>query len=66
MNCYKADAISRNNIRDFVHMLKKEVGLEHTLVKPGRITGVQSCRQLAGLSRIHMIYALGMLKLNQL
>ena len=34
MNCYKADAISRNNIRDFVHMLKKEVGLEHTLYFP--------------------------------
>lgn len=34
MNCYKADAISRQNIRDFVYMLKKEFGLESTLYFP--------------------------------
>jgi len=34
MNCYKADAVSRQNIRDYVYMLKKEVGLENVLYFP--------------------------------
>lgn len=34
MNCYKADAISRNDIRRFIRILKKEVGLENELYFP--------------------------------
>lgn len=34
MNCYKADAVSRQNIRDYVYMLKKEVGLQNVLYFP--------------------------------
>ncbi len=34
MNCYKADAVSRQNIRDYVYMLKKKVGLENVLYFP--------------------------------
>lgn len=34
MNCYKADAVSRQNIRDYVYMLKKEVGMEDVLYFP--------------------------------
>ena len=33
-NCYKADAVSRKNIRDFIYRLKKEVGLENELYFP--------------------------------
>ena len=34
MNCYKADAISRNDIRRFIRNLKKKVGLENNLYFP--------------------------------
>ena len=34
MNCYKADAISRNEIRGFIRALKKKVGLENELYFP--------------------------------
>jgi Zn-dependent peptidase ImmA (M78 family) len=34
MNCYKAEAVSRNDIRKFVFSLKKKVGLENELYFP--------------------------------
>ena len=34
MNNYKADAVSRRNIRDYVYMLKKKVGMENILYFP--------------------------------
>ncbi|MDO4478840.1 MAG: ImmA/IrrE family metallo-endopeptidase [Lachnospiraceae bacterium] len=34
MNRYKADAVSRNEIRRFIHTLKKKVGLENKLYFP--------------------------------
>ena len=34
MNCYKADPVSRADIRRYVYMLKKKVGLEEELYFP--------------------------------
>ena len=34
MNCYRAEAVSRNSIRFFIHNLKKKVGLENVLYFP--------------------------------
>lgn len=34
MSCYKADAISRNDIRKMVYILKKKIGLENELYFP--------------------------------
>ena len=34
MNCYKADAVSRNEIRRFIRALKEKVGLESELYFP--------------------------------
>ena len=34
MRCYKADAISRDEIRKYVRLLKKNVGLEYELYFP--------------------------------
>ncbi len=34
MTCYKADSISRNEIREYVRCLKKEIGMEYELYFP--------------------------------
>ncbi len=34
MNCYKADPVSRNQIRDFVRRLRRRVGMENELFFP--------------------------------
>ena len=34
MNCYKASAVSRNDIREYVYWIKKQVGLEQVLYFP--------------------------------